>query len=36
MVFIESKEELMVGSFVKVVIREAMEYDLVGELAASL
>lgn len=36
MVFIESKEELMVGSFVKVVIREAMEYDLVGELAASV
>lgn len=33
MIFIETDENLMVGSFVEVKIKEALEYDLIGELA---
>ena len=35
-VIIESEDEIMVGSYVNVKITEAMEYDLLGELAATL
>lgn len=32
LIFIDTKKEIMVGSFVEVRIKEALEYDLVGEL----
>lgn len=32
LIFIDTKKDIMVGSFVEVRIKEALEYDLVGEL----